>query len=127
MSINAKEYHKDPNKFNKNINKVMAIERMTQRTAAEVYGDSAKDPDKLVLIMLDKDISVNLNMAKGITLDEGMEEFIITDITAYRRTMNNDQSKWRRFIKKYGVPEIGMMVNLMLNDSLYYEVLFEDD
>ena len=127
MSINAKEYHKKPDKFNKNVNKVMKIEKMRERTAFDVYGDTAKDPDKAVLVMIEGDVHVNLNMAKGIMLCEDEGEFLIEDMTAYRRAMNNDQSKWRRFVKKYGVPEIGMKVNLMLNDNLYYEILYEDD
>jgi len=127
MTINLKDYHKKPEKFNKNVNKVMKIDKMRERSAFDVFGDTAKDPDKLVLVMMEGDVHVNLNMAKGIQLDEDTGEFEINDMTAYRRAMNNDQSKWRRFVKKYGVPEVGMKVNLMLNDNLYYEILFEDD
>jgi len=127
MTIKATDYHDDPDSFNKRTNKVMKIEKMRERTAFDVYGETAKDPDRLILILIEGETHVNLNMAKGAYLNETTNEVMITDMVSYRRAMNNDQSKWRRFVKRYGVPKIGTKVNLMLNDNLYYEVLFEDD
>ena len=127
MTINASDYEKDKTKYNESVNKSMKIERMKQSPAGEVYKSSAYDPDKLVLMMNEGELWITLNIARGCFYNESEDIFEIDDLDAYRRSMNNAQSKWRQFVERYGLPHVGMTINLRLNKDLFYDIVLFGD
>lgn len=124
MSIRLEDYNKKPESYTQHVNRNMVIEAMVVKTAREVFGESAKNPDKNVLVMMDEHgVSVNLSLAKGLSYSLDDDEFMVDDVMAYERAINNSLSKWAAFVSKYGIPRIGLEIKLVLNDNLYYEIM----
>ena len=127
MTINATDYENNKEKYNESVNKKMKIEVMRQRSAGNVYGSSAHNPDKSVLCMSEGDLCINLNMAMGCFYNESGDVFEIDDLDAYRRSMNNAQSRWRQFVERYGIPKVGTTIELRLNKDLFYDIVLFGD
>jgi hypothetical protein len=89
--------------------------------AAEVFGKSAKVPDrKLINIITKSGVVVRIPAPKGLMLVNG--EWFVDNEIAYLRSIQNPASKFAAYIRKYGFPNVGKKVGLRLNKRGFWEV-----
>lgn len=90
--------------------------------AKDVFGVQAIRPEReMLMIELDIGYEVVIPLPQGLGYEDG--EYIIKDTLKVRRSLMNENSKFRKFVRRYeSAPKIGMKVVVCLDNKGFVRV-----
>jgi len=99
------------------------VEAVEIKTAGEVYGEKARNPDKVVVVVTTKKgARMALGLPKGTEYRDGI--FVIVDKIAAARSLKNQNSKMVQWIRKYGkAPHVGQKVKVTVNEAGFLDIV----
>jgi adenine-specific DNA methylase len=82
------------------------ITAIAVKKAEEVYGDTAIEPKRELIVMhIDKsNIDLTISMPRGLKYDKKKAKYIITDKRTCIRSLSNANSMFGKFLRKYNAP-----------------------
>ena len=90
-------------------------------SSKNLFGEFARYPDNQILQMkFDNGATLNTS-AKGL-LVKG-KELLVQDEGAFFRSVNNERSNLGKFIRKYGIPKIGIQVQTSLDERGFFKIV----
>jgi len=92
------------------------------KQAKEIFGTNAKNPDRWhIELYLESGTTVRLPLPHGLDFQEN--RWIVTNPHRLRRSLQNEFSKLRRFIERYGdLPIAGMEIKTIIDAKGFPQV-----